>query len=1119
MNIRSFSAVIRRCGPWAVVCALLVSGWLQPRAAAQILYGSVIGTVTDPTGAAVPDAQVRISNEATGLAREAGTNSLGLFRFPDLPAGIYDVAVSTSGFRPYTKTGIGVTINSVVRVDVQLELGQVTENITVEAEATPLKTDTSDVSVELASRAITDLPLSNYRNYQSLLTLTPGASPPAFQNAIIDTPDRGLTTHVNGTIRNANNTRSDGTVNILPYLRHHTAYVEPSESIEAVNITTDSFDAEQGLAGGAAITVITKSGTNEFHGSAFEYHDNQHLLARNHFLVGGKPKSINNIFGVTAGGPVVKNKLFYFGSWEATRQPIGFQRLVTIPTAPERLGDFSSFATTIYDPATGTASGANREPFANNTVPQNRQSGIAHKVQDLLPDANIAGTVNNYFNSGTQAFDRDNLDGKINWNRSERHLLWGKYAISVADVKCDPVLGEAGGRGMCSGGSGVGHTLQQMATLGHSLTLSPTMIVDGTVGYSRLGQNVKPYDFGTNYGLEVLGIPGTNGPDIRQSGFPGIRATGYERFGSPDNWSPLFRNDETYALTTNAGWTRGAHELRFGADIRRYHVNHWQPEAGGAGPRGRLDFSSATTSTAGGPSPNQFNGYASFLLGLTRTVSKSLQWMAPMSTREWQLAGYVRDRWQVNPKLTLNLGLRYEYFPLMTRAWMGIERYDPNTNQVLRGRFDGIPDNAGTTVSAKKFAPRIGLAYRAFEKTVIRAGYGITNDPDLLSALLRSPYPAVIAAEFVSSSSRVPFGTFEEGIPAFGGPPLDQGTVDIPPEVSTNFLPEGVFHRGYIQSWNFTIERELPASIVWSAAYAGTASVHQLGGRDINYGEVGGGEESRQLFVQYERTADTVLTDGFLDARYHSLQTTLNRRFSGGLFLKGAYTYGKAINYNDESAADDGSYTLGWNLPSQFRRNRAAAGYDRTHNFQLAWVYELPFGTGKQFDIENRVLNAIARDWQVNGLWSMYSGTPFTIGSDGSSLDAPSNDQTADQIKSTVDKQKLVGAGSSWFDPLAFASVTDVRFGTSGRNILRGPGAFNLDLGVFRTFVVTEKLRLQFRAEAFHATNTPRFGNPGTNVSNMQFNDDGSIRNLGGFSEVRSAGDPRQFRFALRLSW
>jgi outer membrane receptor protein involved in Fe transport len=1101
------------------LCALMAAGWLAQPASGQILYGSIVGMVTDPSGASVPGAQVKIASKATGLTRDATTNSLGLYRFADLPPGSFDVEVTASGFRPYAETGVGVTIDNVIRIDVQLQVGSVSENILVQSEATPLKTDTSDVSVELPSKAVTDLPLPGYRNYQSLLSLVPGASPPGFQNAIIDTPDRALTTHVNGTIRNANNTRSDGTVNILPYLRHHAAYIEPSESVEAVNITTDNFDAEQGLAGGAAITVITKSGTNDLHGTAFWYHDNQHLLARNFFLVGGKPKSIDNIFGGTAGGSIIRNKLFYFGSWEGTRQPIGFQRLVTVPTAGQRAGNFTSFATTIYDPATGTTSGASRQPFPNFTVPLSRQSSITRKIQDLVPLPNLEGTVENYFNSGTQAFDRDNLDAKVNWHRTERHLIWGKYAVSNATVDCLPVLGQAGGRGMCSGGSGTGHTLQQMATLGHSWSFGSNLIVDGTVGYSRLGQNVKPWDYGTNFGLDVLGIPGTNGPDIRQSGFPAIRVSGFERFGSPDNWSPLFRNDETYALTSNAGWTRGAHELRFGADMRRYHVNHWQPEMGAAGPRGRIDFAGGITSLAGGPSPNQFNSWAAFLLGQPRSVSKSLQWMAPMSTREWQLAWYARDRWQVSPKLTLNLGLRYEYFPLMTRAWMGIERYDPATNQVLRGRFDGVPDNAGTTVSGWKFAPRIGVAYRFANKTVFRGGYGITNDPDLLSALIRSPYPAVIAAEFVSPNSRVAYGPIEKGIPAFTGPPLNQGKVDIPPEVATNFLPAGKLNRGYIQSWNVTIERELPYAVVWSLGYVGTASVHQFGGHDVNYGTPGGGEESRQLYAKFGRTAETILTDGILDARYHSLQSAVNRRFSNGLMLKGAYTWGRAINYDDESATDDGSSNLMWNLPSQFRRNRALAGYDRTHTFQIGWLYELPFGPGKKMGVDNPVVRAIARDWQVNGTLARYSGTPFTIGASDASLDSPSSAQTADQVKPNVEKFHGVGPGVSWFDPLAFRDVTDVRFGNTGRNILRGPGVFNMDLGLFRSFQLAERLQMQFRAEAFHATNTPQFGNPGTDVSNMQLNPDGTIRNLGGFSEVRSAGGERQFRFGLRLSF
>ena len=791
-----------------VLCALAL---IARPLAAQILYGSIVGTVTDPSGGAVANADVKATNSATGLMRQAKSNSLGLYRFPDLPPGAYDVEVTAPGFRPYVNTGVAASINDVNRVDVQLAVGQITESVSVQADVTPLKTDQADVSVELSTKAVTDLPLPAFRNYQSLLNLVPGATPTAFQNAIIDTPDRALTTNVNGTVRNTNNTRSDGTVNILPYLRHHAAYIEPAESVEQVNITTDNFDAEQGLAGGAAITVITKSGTNDFHGSAFEYHDNQHLLARNFFLVGGKPKSIENIFGATAGGKLIRNKLFYFGSWEETRQHLGFQRLVTIPTADQRGGNFSAYGVTLYDPNTGT-SPSNRQPFPNGAIPADRISSITRKIQDLLPLPNLAGTVNNYFNSGTQAFDRRNIDGKINWNRSARHLVWGKYAVSDASVKCDPVLGKAGGRGMCSGGSGASHTRQQMITLGHTYTLSPSFIIDGTVGYSRLGQNVKPSDFGTNIGLDLLGIPGTNGPDIRQSGFPGFRPSGYERIGSPDNWSPLFRNDETRALTTNAAWIKGSHEIRFGLDLRRYHVNHWQPEAGSAGPRGRFDFTGGVTSLAGGPSTNQYNGYADFLLGLPRTVSKSVQWMAPMSTREWQLAGYVRDRWQMSSAMTLNLGLRYEYFPLMTRAWMGIERYDPSTNRVLRGGFDGVPDGAGTGVSGKKFAPRVGLAYRIGQKTVFRGGYGITNDADLLSALIRSPYPAVIAASFVSANSRLPFARLEQGIPPINGPDLRKGVVDIPGEVSTNFLPPGRLHRGYIQSWNATVERELRAA-------------------------------------------------------------------------------------------------------------------------------------------------------------------------------------------------------------------------------------------------------------------------------------------------------------------
>ncbi|MEK7407869.1 MAG: TonB-dependent receptor [Acidobacteriota bacterium] len=738
-----------------LLCTLTVAGVLLcESAAAQVLYGTIVGSVRDPSGGAVPGATIKITSGATGATRDIQSNELGLYTFSNVLAGSYSLEVTARGFRAFTEKGVAVTINTVTRVDVSLQVGEVTETVTVSSEVTPLQTDKTDVHVELGSQEITQLPLPAYRNYQSLLDLSPGTTPARYQNAIIDTPDRALTTNVNGTARSMNNTRLDGAPNIQGYLRHHTVYVAPSESIETVNMTTNSFDAEQGLAGGATVTVVTKSGTNELHGTAFAYHDNHHLRARNFFLRSpGKPKSIENIYGGTLGGPIRKNTLFYFASYEATRERVGFSSLYTLPTADQREGNFSAYGTQIYDPLTGTPDGRGRTPFANATIPLIRQSQITRKMQSLAPLPTEPGTVSNFFTSGSQALDRDKLDVKVNWNRSASHAVWGKYAILDATVNCQPSLGEAGGVGLCTGGgTGKGHTLTQVATIGHTWTLTPSLVVDGNLGFSRFGQNVKGPDYGKNFGLEVLGIPGTNGPDIRQSGQPRFVVSSYANYGNPYNWMPLFRNDNTWAHTSNVGWVHGAHDLRFGFDLRRYQVNHWQPESGG-GPLGRFDFGGGVTALAGGPSPNQFNAYAQYLLGLPSTMLKSLQYFTPMSPREWQLGWYVRDRWQATRNLTLTLGLRHEYYPLMTRAWSGIERYDPETNKVHIGRFGGVPDNAGTTVSKKLFAPRVGLAYRLGSKTVFRSGYGITIDPDLLSALARSPYPVVIAQDFSGPNS------------------------------------------------------------------------------------------------------------------------------------------------------------------------------------------------------------------------------------------------------------------------------------------------------------------------------------------------------------------------------
>jgi len=342
-------------------------------ATAQVLYGSVVGTVEDPTAGSVANAAISMTDRSTGAVRETVSDSQGRFAFSNLSPNSYDLKVSAVGFRAFSRTSIEISLNNVTRVDVKLELGQLAEQVTVEASAIALQTDKSDVRSEVTSKAVSNLPLAAYRNFQNLIDLVPGATPANFQNSVGSTPARALTTNINGTARNSNNARVDGATNVFIWLPHHMVYVPPSESISTVNVTTGSFDAEQGMAGGAAVTVATKSGTNQFHGSAFEYHDNQHLKTRNFFLpaTSGKAKNIFNIFGGTLGGPVIKDKLFFFGSFEGTLERAGITRPTdAVPTAAIRAGDFSGLPVTIYDPMTGSPDGTGRQPFANNQFPQ-----------------------------------------------------------------------------------------------------------------------------------------------------------------------------------------------------------------------------------------------------------------------------------------------------------------------------------------------------------------------------------------------------------------------------------------------------------------------------------------------------------------------------------------------------------------------------------------------------------------------------------------------------------------------------------------------------------------------------------------------------------------------------
>ena len=1092
-----------------LVAGLLVFSFLSAPLQAQTLYGTLVGNITDPSGLPVVGATVRAQHSGTGLARETRTNERGGFLFSDLQSGSYDLTVTADKLAPFTTTGLQISANAVTRSDTQLQLPNLTEAVTVAASAVRLQTDRAEVRSEIDATQVTQLPVSGVRNYTALLALVPGVSPPAPAHSLAANPQESLAASVGGQSDERNDTRIDGAGNTFVWLPRLVAYSPPLETIEAVSVVTNSMDAETGMAGGAAVNVLMKSGTNNFNGTGFEYNSNGALKARNVFYFDpNKPKFNQNQWGGTLGGPIARNKLFFFASHERTDRSINVSRFFTVPTVEARRGDFSSYGTTIYDPLTGNADGSGRTAFTNNIIPAERISRVARQIIEWLPLPTTPNISSNYFASGVADFNRHSTDLKVNWNPSGRFTMFGRTSILKFSGWTPVPFGRASGGAIPPDlTEGPVDGLNKSISVGVTYTITPSLLLDGTVGFNYVTPRALHVLWGENVGLDDLRLPGTNDPnDITYSGMPQFRVSGYSTVGNPGSARPQTWHDNQRRYNANLSWMKGAHGFRFGFDLSREHMNHWQIEAGG-GPRGDFAYSGGTTAIRNGPATNQHNAFAAFLLGLPSSVGKAVAPELPLTTRAWRQGFYARDQWQATRDLTLTLGVRAEYYPVVSRANRGVELYDVTTNKVHIGGVGSVPNDAGTSERVH-FAPRLGAAYRIGSRWVARGGFGVSTDPFSLARLFRTNYPSIVAMDIVAANSFGFVGRTEDGIPTVPIPDPGNGIIDIPGNVIATAM-DGEFNRGYTQSYNVTVQRELNWGFVAQAGYVGSRTVRPLLTMELNYALPGGGNAGRILNQQYGRTASTTLQLPYEDGtgRYDSLQATLTHRFTGGYQIQASYTFSKSI-----------SWATSWMDPSQFDRNRALSSFDRPHNLQVGWVAELPFGEGKRL-ATGGLAKVLFGGWQLNGIFSRYSGTPFTVTASGTSLNAVANLQTADQVKDKVEILGGTGPGQSYFDPLAFRSVTDVRYGNVGLNNLRGPGFVNLDLGLFREFRV-HNLQIQFRAEAFNATNTPHFNNPGANVSNMRLNADGTVNTLGGYTEITSARpDERQVRLGIRVAF
>ncbi|MCC6535937.1 MAG: TonB-dependent receptor, partial [Bryobacterales bacterium] len=959
---------------------------MAPAARAQVLYGSLTGNVSDPSGAAVPGVKVEAANIRTGITRNATTDNTGSYSFNDLQAGSYKISFAAPAFRTMIQENLDIVTNSTRRLDIAMQVAQVSEAITVSGSTMVLQTDRAEVNHQIAQSQMSNLPFTGNagRNWQALYKILPGFSPPAELHSDAGNPQRALGSNVNGSSYSNNNTRLDGATVSYPWLPHIVAYVPPVDAVEAVNIVSNSFDAEQGMAGGSAINVSIKSGTNDYHGTAHWFHTNSAMRARNFFnATNGIPKNILNQGGYTFGGPIKKNKLFFFTDWERTIRREFRSVFQTVPTEAMRRGDFSSLPVgtaiqQIYDPLTGQADGTNRALFPGQMIPASRIDLAANKMSALLPAPNQTTYPNNYFAAGSYQFNRDNFDFKVNYNPTDKSSVFARYSYSPSDIFDPPALGPAGGNAIAGGQPGSSPGRIQSASVGGTYTISPRVLMDATLGFTRQRLGSINVDIDKNYGLDDLQIPGTNGADRLQGGYPRFNVTGMSAFGNPNVSNPFLFRDNQWVVGSNLSYIRGVHNFRFGGEYTYYTINHFQPQAA-FGPRGGFNLTGGVTSLRGGPAPGQFNGWADFLLGMPNAMGKDVQYINPAAVRMPGWGFYARDQWQVNRKLTLNYGARFERYPFATRDHRGGERYDPNTDLVLIGGLGNTPTDTGVKVPALQVAPRFGLAYRFTEKTVFRAGYGISIDPDSFRRM-RDSYPATVSSQFNAPSTLQAAGSFRTGIPAVVVPDLNTGAIAIPKAVGTVTWPVN-YRRGYFQSWNFTLQRDLGWGFNLNTSYVATRAIRQTAIVNLNYSLPGAGTGlGRVLGQKWQRTADVNIYTPFNSSNYNGWQNQLRRQFKGGGMLGVTYTWSKAISF-----ADNNDSGLSWHQPELWDRNRALAGFDRAHNFQMYGVYTLPFGKGQRWGGTGMAAQILG-NWQLNVILRKINGKPLTVGSAGTSL-------------------------------------------------------------------------------------------------------------------------------------
>ncbi len=1132
----------------AVLGALTV--WVEP-AHAQLLQGSITGNVTDASQAAVVGAKVVATEQQTNFTRDTTTNAAGAYNLPTMPPGTYTITVTAPSFQTSTTTGVRLLPEEVVRTNVVLAIGQLTQNVEVTADAIALQTDRADIRDDVTVRSLQNIPVPIGRNYQNLFVTVPGVSPPTNSNSFTANSNRSLIITVNGGSANTNTVRVDGTGTYDMTALTEPQYVPSLEEIENVSISGNSFDAEQ-QSGGGAVSITIKSGTNAVHGVLFEDHTDQHMQAYPWKADRTQPNPlyIENQYGGTIGGPIKKDKLFYFVSFEGTGWVQSAPFTNEVPTAAMRIGDLSKSPLPIYDPATGNpVTGVGRTPFAGNIIPSGRiDTGVqalldySHQHGDLWslpnhPGIGSVGLLNNLLTNGKTYLRRDASEYKVNWNPTAKLSTFVRLGWGNSDWTTPTQFGVLGGQGLSNTNTaqGSGATNVFNGTVSGTYIISPSLIFDAHYGYDvNISVSNQPGQ-ADNFGSTVMQIPGlsTAGQPkykaLQQGGLPSIAIDGgigalgsVSRFQPQDYWDPERNYD------ANLTWVKGNHNFRFGfdSDIQNSRESQWQPASGGfISGAGGFHFAEQTTELGGTNKGNEYNSFASFLLGYSQDSGKIFQWPDYYYTHNQYYAGYARDQWQVTPKLTVNLGVRFDYFPVPMRNGTGAEYYNHATNNMVICGVGGTP--ASCNIFDKDQAhivPRLGAAYRLGDRTVIRAGFGMSSDPTNIFGLSnrRINFPYIEGVIQLPPNVYSYAITLRQGITPPPNPfPLTTGLVSVPGTAGMQDFNQANYTRHYIQTYNFTIEERIRAGWTASVAYAGSAQKDPMQSLEQNWSPIGTGTAGLLLntpgrngqAIGDGRIASTPLLGTMGTTTYNALQARTQGRFSD-LTISAGYTWSKNLGFIGPGGTQGGAA-----MPWLYRTyNYGPLPTDIASNFELTAIYELPFGKGKHW-LTNGVSSYILGGWQISSLFSDFTGQPFSVVANNN-LNAVNSYQFAN----CLGQPKKVGTQLRWYDPSTFGVPSSTAFGNCGQNTLRGPGLVNSDVGITKKFAFSERWNLAFVAEIFNVGNNVHHARPGYTVQTSTTSAN-NVQN-GGFmilNDIANTGrdglDQRTLRLSLKLTF